>query len=308
MYQAFTAGSISTTGQTICSGTTINQIGSQVNASGGDNSITYLWREEPSTTLTTGNNELSYTPVSVVGTRTFTRWAKDNTCNTAYSKSDGQWVLTVNALPTTTSLTPTPATICAGESSTLAAVASNAASYSFDNGSSWQAAATKVVTPGTTAGYTLKVKSAAGCVSSDSKAATVTVYAYPSITAQPAGTAVCSGTAATLTVSASNANIWQWRKNGNNVTDGSGSSTNSYTTAALSANATYSVVVSNGLAACSATSNNALVTVYAIPVINTHPAATTICANKTASLSVVASNATAWQWRKRSINVTDGTG
>ncbi|MDR2358442.1 MAG: hypothetical protein LBD87_01400, partial [Prevotellaceae bacterium] len=78
-------------------------------------------------------------------------------------------------VPTTTSLTANPTSICNGSSAILTAVASGAASYSFDNGSSWQASPTKTVTPTATTNYTLKVRSSVGCTSTDSKTASIAV-------------------------------------------------------------------------------------------------------------------------------------
>ncbi|MDR3133272.1 MAG: hypothetical protein LBU42_04530 [Prevotellaceae bacterium] len=77
--------------------------------------------------------------------------------------------------PTVTSLTASTTTICNGSSVILTAQASGAASYSFDNGSSWQTTATKTVSPTITTTYTLKVRSSTGCISIDSKTTTVTV-------------------------------------------------------------------------------------------------------------------------------------
>jgi uncharacterized protein (TIGR02145 family) len=87
-----------------------------------------------------------------------------------------------------------------------------------------------------------------------------TVTPTPKITTQPAGTAICSDGTVKLTVAASNATAYQWRKNGSDVSEGSNYTTAAYTTAALAANATYSVVVYNN--ACSTVSDNAVVTVY----------------------------------------------
>jgi hypothetical protein len=78
-------------------------------------------------------------------------------------------------LPTTTSLSANPTSICSGSSAVLTASASGAASYSFDDGSSWQTTTTKTVSPTTTTNYTLKVRSSTGCTSADSKTASVTV-------------------------------------------------------------------------------------------------------------------------------------
>jgi hypothetical protein len=146
------------------------------------------------------------------------------------------------------------------------------------------------------------------CALSTSSYTVQVVGTPPSITTQPtASSAVCSGGTVSLSVVASGATAYQWKKNGANVTDGTGGTTANYTTAALTANATYTVVVSNG--SCSITSTAALVTLTAAPGITTQPtASSTVCAGSTVSLSVVASGATAYQWKKNGTNVTDGTG
>jgi uncharacterized protein (TIGR02145 family) len=70
-------------------------------ASGGDGNITYQWRRSgtSSATLTgtaetysIGNDASNYADV---GTYTFTRYARDATCNASWSLSDGQYTLTV---------------------------------------------------------------------------------------------------------------------------------------------------------------------------------------------------------------------
>jgi uncharacterized protein (TIGR02145 family) len=131
----------------------------------------------------------------------------------------------------------------------------------------------------------------------------------PTITTQPAAnTNICVRGAVQLSVGADNAHRYRWKKNGADVTDGAGGTTANYTTAVLTANATYTVVVSNGLSACSATSDNALATVYARPIITTQPRADSdICYGNTFWLRVEADNATAWQWKKDGVDVPGGT-
>jgi hypothetical protein len=100
------------------------------------------------------------------------------------------------------------------------------------------------------------------CVSAlPRKNVVATVISNPVISTQPAtSTSVCSGTAVTLGVVANPATAYQWKKNGVNVTNGTGGTAATYTTAAVTANATYSVVVGNA-GACSTTSDNALVSI-----------------------------------------------
>jgi uncharacterized protein (TIGR02145 family) len=99
---------------------------------------------------------------------------------------------------------------------------------------------------------------ATNCVSASRTAVTATMNTVPTINTHPASVATCSGSTVQLTVAASSATGYQWMKNGSNVTDGSGGTTASYRTGALSGNATYTVVESN--AACTVTSNAAYIT------------------------------------------------
>jgi hypothetical protein len=106
--------------------------------------------------------------------------------------------------PTGLALTPPTATICAGETVTLTASATDAASYST-NGSNWQASSEFKVWPVANASYTLYAKTAEGCITSVADAAVVTANPAPTdltLTANP-GT-ICAGASSTLTASATN--------------------------------------------------------------------------------------------------------
>jgi uncharacterized protein (TIGR02145 family) len=74
---------------------------------------------------------------------------------------------------------------------------------------------------------------------------------------------VCEGSTLTLRVVAANATAYQWKKDGVDVTDGTGGTSATYTTGALTANATYTVVVSDGT--YSVTSNEVPVIVVSYP-------------------------------------------
>jgi hypothetical protein len=97
----FTSGTISSTGQTICSGGTPTVIGSTTAASGGDTTITYSWRSSADeyVNVIAGANAATYTPTGVTTTTTFVRYAKDGTCNTTPVASNNTWTVTVNAIP-----------------------------------------------------------------------------------------------------------------------------------------------------------------------------------------------------------------
>jgi hypothetical protein len=118
---AFSVGAIATTGQTICSGGAVTTIGNATAASGGDGAISYQWYRNGS--AITSATATTYAPTayaSTVGAQTFTRRAKDGTCNTTLTASTGQWVLTVNAKPTITYLSSgsTTQTVYAGSTIT----------------------------------------------------------------------------------------------------------------------------------------------------------------------------------------------
>ena len=102
-------------------------------------------------------------------------------------------------MPEITGFTASKTTICRGQSATLTAIATNAASYSFNDGA-WQEANTKTVSPSATTAYTLKVRSAGGCMVTADKTITITVNDPPTGLSLTSAT-VCNGDAATLTAS-----------------------------------------------------------------------------------------------------------
>jgi uncharacterized protein (TIGR02145 family) len=117
-----------------------------------------------------------------------------------------------------------------------------------------------VSVPATT--YTPPAGSIPASVTDATRAPGVITCETPTITRQPEGKAVCTGTKTRLDVSVTpvTAYRWQWYENGKVVSDGGGGATSSYITSALTATATsYSVTASIG--ACSVTSNTAVVKV-----------------------------------------------
>jgi hypothetical protein len=111
VYAQFKAGNIATTGQTICYGATVSAISSSTAASGGNGTISYEWRRNGTAIAST--NAAAYTPTafnSTAGANTFTRWAHDVNCNSAWTQSTGQWVLTVRPQFTPGAINTTDAT------------------------------------------------------------------------------------------------------------------------------------------------------------------------------------------------------
>ncbi len=97
VHPEFTPGAIATTGETICSGQTPSTaIDNLTGANGGQGTITYLWKTNG--TDIPESNTSSYSPGVLTQNTTFTRWAKDETCQTVFMQSTGEWTVTVKPL------------------------------------------------------------------------------------------------------------------------------------------------------------------------------------------------------------------
>ena len=117
VYDSFTSGTISSTGQSICSGGTPTEIGSTTAASGGDGSITYSWRSSSDSysAAIDGATSATYTPPSgLTATTSYRRYANDGTCNTTATVSTATWTVTVFDTFTSGAIETTGETICNG--------------------------------------------------------------------------------------------------------------------------------------------------------------------------------------------------
>lgn len=134
----FTAGAISNTGETICSGTIPTlTIGSTTDASGGDNSIVYQWQYSIDSTFSTGVTTISdsstdpnsppppirsgsvigatYTPTQTLTQTTYyRRQAKDGSCNATFINSSEIWTVTVNLSPDLSNFATNASDACIG--------------------------------------------------------------------------------------------------------------------------------------------------------------------------------------------------
>ncbi|MFZ4414047.1 MAG: hypothetical protein ACOYOV_13265 [Bacteroidales bacterium] len=112
----FTAGTITTTGESVCYNTTPTiTIGSASDASGGDNTITYTWRSsvDAYTAAISGATSSTYLPSAILtATTSYRRYAKDNTCDLTPAVSTGTWTVTVYDVFSSGSISNTTQTIC----------------------------------------------------------------------------------------------------------------------------------------------------------------------------------------------------
>jgi hypothetical protein len=214
---------VSVTGgnSTICALTTITLT--------GNGASTYVWSDGATTTVNTPSPVITTTYV-VTGTDVNGCKGKDST------------VVTVNPLPTI-SVVSTATAICVGNTATLTA-SGTATSYTWNTNAT---TASVVVTPTTTAAYTVTGTDGNGC--------TNTAVSSMTINALPNNATTLNGVVITATQAGA---TYQWVNCANNTAI-AGATAQSYT---ATANGNYKVRVSNGT--CSDTSTCVSVTTVGI--------------------------------------------
>lgn len=127
----------------------------------------------------------------------------------------------------------------------------------------------------------------------------------PVITQQPTNQTVNEGGALTLSVLATNATGYQWKKDGENISSAT-SATYTKQSVVPADVGSYTCVVS-GEGGTSVTSDAATVTVNALPVITQQPSSQTINEGGNINLSVTATGATGYQWKKDGSDIPSAT-
>ncbi len=139
-------------------------------------------------------------------------------------------VINVQAGAPSISQQPQPAVVCPGDSAAFSVVASGAVSYQWRrNGSNLGGPNGPTLTidpvgPGDFGNYDVVITGTCGAITSS--VVSLSQGAAPSITQQPQSQASCRGQGVTLSVTASGATGFQWRRNGNNVDMATGSTLN----------------------------------------------------------------------------------
>lgn len=127
----------------------------------------------------------------------------------------------------------------------------------------------------------------------------------PAITQQPTNQTVNEGGTLTLSVIATNATGYQWKKDGEDIPSAT-SATYTKQSVVPSDAGSYTCVVS-GEAGTSVTSDAATVTVNALPMITQQPSSQTINEGGNISLEVTATGATGYQWKKDGSDIPSAT-
>jgi hypothetical protein len=328
VHDPFNAGTISSTGESICAGGTVTTI-SSATPTGGDGAYTYTWWvsadngntyaliTDPAATATT------YTPAAsataVAGTYVYMRQVQEG-CSPTASTSTGSWTLHVAPNPQVT--IASSETICWGNtpapmtSSVTGGTAPDTYKWQYmdENQTSWtnvSAAMTDTWQPGalmTSTTYRLVTTyNLSGCTETNSNEVVKTVRGkFDPGTISASGETVCVGvTAAAITATAASggdsAHTYQWtvsKSDGTTFTiTGATATTYQPATTATAVAGTYVYIRWAMDGTCNTGTWNASAGTYVL-VVNANPEVTdvsssTICYNTPATLTATASNVTA---------------
>ena len=269
-------GTVTASANPICSP---NSTTLTANFTGGCGNITYSW-----------SNGLGTGAVKTVNPTTTTTYTV--TATTSCGQTATQ-TITINVnTPSTpaTSITATPATICAGQTSTLTL---NGGSLGL--GATWQwysgscggtpvgSGTSITVSPSTTTTYFVRAEGT--CNTTTCVSVTVTVNNNVNVSVTPTAPSICAGSNVSLTASGATTYTWS-------PTTGLSSTTGATVTASPTTTTTYTVTGTDANG-CSSTAN-VTVTVNPLPTVMVTPSNPIICSGQTVSLTATGADTYSW--------------
>ncbi|MBS1644722.1 MAG: hypothetical protein JST36_06745 [Bacteroidetes bacterium] len=269
---------------TFCGGDSV------VLTAGAITGVSYQWNLNgtPIPTNGTSSSYVARTSGSYTMTATNTTTGCQGTSNAV--------VVTANTIPTITLAPNGPITFCQGGSVTLST--SLGAGYTLvwnKNGSPIVPAVTSTSYVITTTGlYTVTATNTTTGCKATSAVTSVQVNALPDPSTLPTGnTPICQNTTVTIGAVTVDTNMtYQWKVNGVAI---SGATSSSFTTGSAG---TYTLVVTNKVTGCQASSANIVITIVTPPTaIIAPPAKTTICAGDSVQLSANTGTGLTYKWR-----------
>jgi hypothetical protein len=295
----------------------------------GTTPLTYQWQksiDDGTTWSNVGTNSTNYTTAATASGDDGTQF-RVTVSNTAGSVTSSVVTLTVNIRPAITTQ-PINQTVNVGQTATFSVTASGTAPLSYQwqkkpSGGSFAdisgATSASYITPATTAAdnvaqFVCVVTNVAGSVTSN--AATLTVHAPPSITAEPTDQTVTDGQTTTFKVTAAGTPplTYQWQRSddgGITFTNIPGATGSSYGTGSVDLTdngAQFHVVVTNVVG--SVTSRAAILTVKpALPSITQQPAGQAVETGEKVTFTVRATGSLplSYQWQKNGTNIPGAT-
>jgi hypothetical protein len=260
------------------------------------------------------------------------------TAGTTVHTTTVNFVISAGAAPTITTI-PTAQTVCAPAPATFTVASSTAGvTYQWQSGPSATGTFTNVSTGtgGTTVSYTTPATTAAmngtfyrvivssTCGTITTTPVSLTVNTAAAIGTQPANASACTGNTAVFSVAATGTGAtYQWQSGASatgpwtNVTTGTGGTTATYTTAAVTGTtpAFYHVIVTTTTCPNVATSNAAQLIISTTTSITLQPTNAVACTPNTSVFTVAAAGTgNTYQWQSGPsatgpfTNVTGGTG
>jgi len=194
----------------------------------------------------------------------------------------------------TVSISPSSATICNGNNTTLTASGASTYSWSPTTGLSSGTGSSVTANPTSTTNYVVTAQDASSCV--QTKTVTVTVNPLPTISISPSSPSICSGGSTTLTASGASTYTWS-------PTTGLSASTGASVIANPSSTTTYTVT-GTGSNGCTK-SQTVVVTVNSPSAITFNPATPAVCIGSTTTIT--ASGASTYSWSPATnLNTTTG--
>ena len=278
----------------------------------GTSPLTYQWNKNGA--VISGASSASYTTPATAASDNNAQFTVTVT-NSVSKVTSSAATLTVN-LPPAISTQPASQTVAVGQTATFSVVATGTGTLTYQwkkNGTTMSGATSASYTTAATvasdngASFNVTVTDIAGNVTSN--AATLTVNAPPSITAQPANQTVNAGQTATFTVTAAGTGTltYQWKKGGTAIGGATAASYTTPATASSDSGAQFTVTVTNSFG--NVTSNAATLTVNIPPTISAQPASQTVAVGQTATFSVTATGTgtLTYQWKKNGTAISGAT-
>ncbi|MCS7072917.1 MAG: gliding motility-associated C-terminal domain-containing protein [Bacteroidia bacterium] len=244
---------------------------STITASGA---VSYTWSPATGLNTTTGP--------TVIATPTTTTTYSVSGVNSAGCQASGSVVIVVTPNPTVV-ITPSSASICSGQSTTLSA--SGAISYTWSPASGLSSATGSTVTANPTSTTTYTVTGSVNASCTDTEIIVVTVNPLPNVSISPASANICPGSSTTLTASGANAYSWL-PSSGLTILSPSTVSASPTTTTTY----TLTGVDVNG---CSNTAT-ATVTVLASPNLVINASSDSICEGQSTTITVTGAVSYTW--------------